>query len=107
MSVNKTIEERGNNYGEFKDGSKIMQKLKFTMRETKNWDSLSPSHREALEMIQHKIGRILNGNPDYIDNWHNIQGYAKLVEDELLNETQDNKNKRLMQTINKIRGLEQ
>ena len=34
-------------------------------------------------MILHKIGRILNGDPNYADSWHDIAGYAKLVEDEL------------------------
>jgi hypothetical protein len=34
-------------------------------------------------MIAHKIGRILNGDPDYIDSWDDIAGYAKLVADRL------------------------
>lgn len=33
-------------------------------------------------MIQHKIGRILNGDPAYADSWHDIAGYATLVEKE-------------------------
>jgi hypothetical protein len=35
-------------------------------------------------MIQHKIARILNGDPTYTDNWHDIAGYATLVEQHLL-----------------------
>ena len=27
--------------------------------------------------------RILNGDPDYHDSWHDIVGYAQLVADEL------------------------
>ncbi len=53
------------------------------MRTREGWIRLSFSQREALEMIAHKIGRILNGDPDYADSWHDIAGYAKLVEDEL------------------------
>ena len=34
-------------------------------------------------MIQHKIGRILNGDPNYDDNWKDIAGYSKLIADEL------------------------
>jgi len=34
-------------------------------------------------MIAHKIGRILNGDPDYQDSWHDIIGYARLVERQL------------------------
>lgn len=82
-TVDTTVEERGSRYGAFKDGADIMQSLKTVMRDTPNWSSLTPSQREALEMIQHKIGRILNGDPNYTDSWHDIQGYARLVEEEL------------------------
>ena len=39
--------------------------------------------REALFMIAHKIGRIVNGDPWYADSWVDIAGYAKLVADRL------------------------
>ena len=35
--------------------------------------------KESLEMVQHKIARILNGDPAYVDNWVDIIGYVKLV----------------------------
>lgn len=35
---------------------------------------------EALEMIAHKIARILNGDLSYPDSWHDIAGYALRVE---------------------------
>ena len=34
-----------------------------------------------------KIGRILNGDPNYHDSWHDIVGYSKLTADELLPKT--------------------
>lgn len=42
-----------------------------------------PDQREALDMIFHKIGRIVCGDPNYADSWHDIAGYAKLVENRL------------------------
>ncbi len=81
--IDATVEERGNRYGTFKDGADIMQELKSVMRSTPNWSQLTPSQREALEMIQHKVGRILNGDPNYTDSWHDIKGYAHLIEEEL------------------------
>jgi hypothetical protein len=36
-----------------------------------------------LDMICHKIGRIINGDPDYADSWHDIAGYAQLVANRL------------------------
>jgi hypothetical protein len=44
---------------------------------------LSAMQREALDMIAHKIARILNGNPDVHDHWHDIVGYASLVAENL------------------------
>ena len=51
------------------------------MQEHKNWQKLDFVKRQALSVIAAKIARILNGDPEYKDNWHDIQGYAKLVED--------------------------
>lgn len=82
-STESLITERGKRYGKFKDGAAIMQELKFVMREVDGWHNLTPSQREALDMIQHKIGRILNGDPTYDDSWKDISGYATLIVNEL------------------------
>ena len=44
---------------------------------------LEDDQREALDIIFHKIGRIINGDPDYADSWHDIACYAQLVGDRL------------------------
>jgi hypothetical protein len=44
---------------------------------------LTDDQWEAMEMIAHKLARIINGDPDYHDNWADIAGYAKLVADRL------------------------
>ena len=81
--IDAIITERGSRYGKFKDGAEIMQELKDVMREVDGWHNLTPSQREALDMIQHKIGRILNGDPTYDDSWKDIAGYATLIVNEL------------------------
>ena len=53
------------------------------MQMTGGWDRLSADQRESLEMVQHKVARILNGDPNYADSWVDIAGYAKLVADRL------------------------
>lgn len=96
MNVDETIAERGKRYGSFKGHAEVTHAIKTAMNgvgydsagcynttHKTNWRKLSAFQREALEMIAHKIGRILNGDPDYADSWHDIAGYAKLVEDEL------------------------
>ena len=81
-NVEKTLEERGKRYGEFLNHAKIAQDLKDVMYSHGDYfGKLNAPQREALEMIQHKVARILNGDPNYKDNWHDIAGYAKLVED--------------------------
>lgn len=81
--VNETLNSRASTHGDFRDNGRIMQRLKFLMRtEGINWQrgKLDDFHQEALDMIQHKIGRILSGNPNEPDHWHDIAGYATLVE---------------------------
>lgn len=81
--IDDTVTQRGERYGLFADGAVIMQDLKTVMRATPGWERLTPSQREALEMIQHKIGRVLNGDPTYDDSWRDIAGYATLILNEL------------------------
>jgi hypothetical protein len=81
--IDKTLELRGKMYGEFCDHARITQNLKRAMVDSKNWEALSDDKKEALEMVAHKIGRILNGDPEYVDSWHDIIGYTKLVENTL------------------------
>lgn len=81
--IDSTLAERGKRYGTFAAHARITQDLKDAMRDTPNWEKLAPDQREALEMTAHKIGRILNGDPDYADSWVDIAGYTKLVADRL------------------------
>ena len=78
-----TLEQRGSRYGSFDGHARITQNLKRAMADSPNWNDLADDQRETLEMVAHKIGRILNGDPDYDDSWVDIAGYAKLVADRL------------------------
>jgi hypothetical protein len=81
--IDKTLAERGARYGKFVDHSFYAQSLKCVMARSPNWPTMKDDQREALEMVAHKIARILSGDPNYADNWHDIMGYAKLVDDRL------------------------
>ena len=78
-NIEDTLKDRGSRYGEFTGHAKITQDLKFIMRQSPNWPLLSEDKKEALEMTAHKIGRILNGDPEYKDSWVDIEGYIHLV----------------------------
>lgn len=91
MNVNETLKERGKRYGSFKSFSMTSQDFKKLLNfylERQNC-TLSDPHKEALDMILHKIGRIINGDPNYKDNWHDIAGYARLAEDECIEEVSE------------------
>jgi len=84
-SLTATLTERGSRYGVFTGHAEITMDLKnrvrlFALQRNK---TLADDQMEALDMICHKIGRILNGDPDYADSWVDIAGYAKLVADRL------------------------
>ncbi len=53
------------------------------MKKFNGWNSLDSDQKVALEMIAHKIARIINGNPSHVDSWHDIAGYATLIEQRL------------------------
>lgn len=74
---------RGARYGAFKDNAQISQELKAQMRQAQKWDALDPDMKEALEMVAHKISRILAGDPYYNDSWVDLAGYATRVADRL------------------------
>lgn len=82
-TLDAVLNERGSRYGSFIKHAVITQRLKAVMSDTDNWIALNDDMVEALEMIAHKIGRILNGDPTYADSWVDIAGYAQLVADRL------------------------
>ena len=79
--VGRTLSSRHDVYGDIETLMNLSQGIQFAMSLGKNWHGLPPAQREALQMIASKIARILNGDPNYRDNWHDIQGYARLAEE--------------------------
>lgn len=85
--VDTVLDERGRRYGAFISHAEITQSLKRLAYGYIPDDKLTADQIEALDMIFHKIGRILNGDPNYADSWIDIAGYAKLVADRLEGKT--------------------
>lgn len=84
--ITSTLAERGTRYGIFKDQAFIAEALNVAMTSAPGWERLAPDQREALRIIQNKVARILNGDPNYSDSWHDIAGYATLVDARLKGE---------------------
>lgn len=85
-TIDEVLEERGSRYGDFTEHARITQNIKRAMKDSPNWENLQDDAKEALEMVAHKIGRILNGDPDYKDSWTDMIGYIKLIEKYLNND---------------------
>lgn len=83
-SVDETLSTRGSRYGEFADVANLTAELYGAMCEKmQDRDEFEPYHIEAIHMICQKLARAVCGDPMYPDNWHDIGGYAKLVENEI------------------------
>ena len=83
--IDTVLIERGKRYGTFAGHAEVAQRLKLVLAEALSQRNkiLTVDQQEALDMICHKIARIINGDPDYADSWVDIAGYAKLVADRL------------------------
>lgn len=83
QTTEQILQERGSRYGTFASHAKSTQQIKYTLMMGPSWIKCSNSQKEALDMIAHKLGRIINGDPNYADSWQDLAGYATLIVKEL------------------------
>lgn len=81
--LKRTMAERNSRYGDFKTQAKFGEAIRFVFEISPNWQKLSPSMRLSLLWISDKVSRILCGDFNYRDSWHDVAGYASLIEREL------------------------
>ena len=84
VNLQAITDERGAEYGDFTHQGIIAQDLKEYMREQDGWKRLKSHQKESLDMIMHKVSRILNGNPENRDSWVDIAGYAQISAERIL-----------------------
>jgi len=89
MKTEDFLDERAKTHGLFFTHAQVSMALKQTVRHHiyEQDKKLEPDQWEALEMICHKIGRIVNGDHNHVDHWDDIQGYARLVANRLRKDT--------------------
>lgn len=83
MKTEDVLVERGKRYGNYLEQTKISSALTDVLVEFAGDKRLQTDQEDALFMICVKIARIINGDPDYADNWRDIAGYATLVAERL------------------------
>ena len=87
MSIHdKILEERGSRYGDFDDIAEISQTLKDMWYMKANLDFKEPTDtmNEAMEMVLHKLARMINGDRYYEDNIIDMQNYLELYRQEVI-----------------------
>jgi len=78
-NIDMLLAERGKVHGDYTEHAQITQDLKQVIYKARNWPVLTYVQREALDMLAHKMGRILAGDPNHRDHWDDICGYSRLV----------------------------
>lgn len=75
-----SIPNRDETHGGIEAVGEVSQQIKQAMRDGRNWERLTSAEAEALDMISHKVGRILSGadsgNPEH---WEDVAGYALAI----------------------------
>lgn len=84
MSIEDTLKEREQQHGSFETHAAIEVSLMRIVNASDSLFALSNVQRVGLHMIMHKIARILNNGYSHTDSWHDIAGYATLVEQYML-----------------------
>jgi hypothetical protein len=82
--IDSTLNERGARYGNYSDVASTTQQLMSIVECGANYEHLNAEQKTSLFMICNKIARAVNGDPNYIENWHDIAGYSTLIENSLM-----------------------
>lgn len=81
--LTETLEQRGKSHGEFSEQAAVTQAIKDEMRAASRYDTMTPVQKEALDMMAHKMARIVTGDPHFEDHWFDIEGYARITRERL------------------------
>ena len=83
--INALLAERQKTHGNYVTHALITQDLKRVINHhVGDLDRrLDDDMQETLDMIAHKIGRIIAGNPAEPEHWRDVAGYAQLVANRL------------------------
>ena len=79
------LADRGSRYGNYLEQASIARDIRRAVFNNmgSRAKKLAPDQHDAIHMIAVKLSRIANGDPDYVDNWRDIAGYATLVAERL------------------------
>lgn len=76
------LKARRHTHGDFNVNANFCQMLKMMIRNQLEQDPtrvITYVQLEALDNICQKVARIVTGNPNHVDSWDDIAGYARLA----------------------------
>ena len=79
QTIDATLAERQSTYGCFEDVAFVTENIINVLKKC-NYNEMPHTHRMAMYMIASKMARLVNGDCNHLDSWHDIGGYAKLIE---------------------------
>ena len=88
-NIQATLNEREKTHGDYANTARIIQDLKhvvrreLVLRQQRGQSPLLYTQLETIEMIMHKVGRIISGDNNAVDHYHDIACYATLCANEL------------------------
>lgn len=82
--INATLKARARTHGNFEEQARTAVAIKRAVYSAPNARKLSDDQREAIDQITVKLSRLMHGDHNEPEHWHDVAGYATLVADRLL-----------------------
>ena len=83
METQEILATREDAHGPYATKAAWIQQGKNASRHADGWKYLTYAQKESVDNILQKLGRILFGDPNHIDHWDDIAGYALLAKEEI------------------------
>jgi hypothetical protein len=81
--IDEILNERRHTHGPYTEQARVSQMLKEIARATSRWNHLPMHQKESVDMIMHKLARVLTGDNSFRDHWDDISGYSILSANEI------------------------
>jgi hypothetical protein len=75
------LHERARTHGDYAAMAKTFDFWARTAINRAGIDKMNAGQKFAFMMVMVKLARIANGDPDYVDHWDDVAGYARLGRD--------------------------
>lgn len=82
-TVKEALAIRPSTHGPFSENARISQGIKQLIQSGAGYALMDDNQKEVLDMVAHKLSRIAAGDPNTLDHWVDLAGYASIEVREL------------------------